>query len=223
MATAITPLGVSALSLLCERDMHPYEMYQLLIARAEDRVVKVRPGSLYHAVDRLQAAGLVRATGTERDGNRPERTTYTITDAGRAALEERLTQMLRTPADEFPAFPLAVAQAHILPADTVVQLLAARLARLEAQREFYRSGRTLIEHRQVPRRYWLDLTYQYAMVDAQITWVRQLAAEIESGELEWEPDGTGAAASGSAGASGTAGASGIPKTPKTSPTKDTES
>lgn len=199
MATTITPLGVSALSLLCERDMHPYEMYQLLISRAEDRVVKVRPGSLYHAVDRLQAAGYVRATGTERDGNRPERTTYAITDTGRTALDERLTQMLRIPADEYPAFPLAVSQAHNLSADTVVQLLTARLARLEAQREFFRSGRTLIEHRNVPRRYWLDLTYQHAMVDAQIAWVRQLVTEIESGQLDWQeqtPDaapGAGAA------------------------------
>ena len=66
-ATALTPLGVAALSLLVEEPMHPYEMYQLLIARHEDRLVKVRPGTLYHAVGRLEDQGLVTATGTDRE------------------------------------------------------------------------------------------------------------------------------------------------------------
>ena len=72
-AASLTPLGVAALSLLVEEPMHPYEMYQLLVARHEDRLVKVRPGTLYHAVGRLEEQGLVEATGTEREGNRPER------------------------------------------------------------------------------------------------------------------------------------------------------
>src|SRR6478752_4124160 len=88
--TALTPLGLAALSLLVEEPMHPYEMFQLLIARHEDRLVKVRPGTLYHAVGRLEEQGLVAATGTDREGNRPERTTYKISAAGREALTARL-------------------------------------------------------------------------------------------------------------------------------------
>ena len=42
----LTPLGLAALALLAERPMHPYEMYQTLVHRREDRNVKVRPGSL---------------------------------------------------------------------------------------------------------------------------------------------------------------------------------
>ena len=82
----VTPLGISVLALLVERPMHPYEMYRLLLERHEDRRVKIRPGSLYHTVDRMAESGLVEATGTERDGGRPERTTYRITDAESTAL-----------------------------------------------------------------------------------------------------------------------------------------
>lgn len=46
----LTPLGVASLALLAEEPRHPYEMYQVLMARHEDRLVKVRPGTLYHAV-----------------------------------------------------------------------------------------------------------------------------------------------------------------------------
>ena len=126
-ATPLTPLGVAALSLLVEEPMHPYEMYQLLMARHEDRLVKVRPGTLYHAVGRLEEHGLVDATGTDREGNRPERTTYTISAAGREALTQRLQDMLANPVNEYPSFPLAVAEAYNLPADVVVELLDRRL------------------------------------------------------------------------------------------------
>ena len=79
----LTPLAISALALLNERSMHPYEMYQLLLERHEDRIVRVTPGSLYRTVDRLTADGLAEATGTGREGNRPERTTSAIPSAVR--------------------------------------------------------------------------------------------------------------------------------------------
>jgi DNA-binding PadR family transcriptional regulator len=96
----LTPLAVAALALLAERPMHPYEMYQTLITRSEDRLVKVRPGSLYHTVDRLTRQGFVEAVGTDRGGNRPERTTYNITESGQLALSERVAEMLATPVNE---------------------------------------------------------------------------------------------------------------------------
>jgi DNA-binding PadR family transcriptional regulator len=76
----LTPLGVSVLALLRERPMHGYEMFQTLVARREDRIVKVRPGSLYHVVYRLAQEKLIRQTSTGRAGNRPERTIFEITD-----------------------------------------------------------------------------------------------------------------------------------------------
>ena len=110
MAGALTPLAVSVLALLAERAMHPYEMYQLLLDRHEDELVKVRPGSLYHTVERLDGLGHVRACGTERSGNRPERTTYEITSTGRAALRWRLLEMLNAPVNEYPEFPVALSE-----------------------------------------------------------------------------------------------------------------
>ena len=47
---------------------------------------------MYHTVARLLRAGLIAEVGTDRDGNRPERTTYTLTPAGREALAERQRQ-----------------------------------------------------------------------------------------------------------------------------------
>ncbi|MFD6388974.1 PadR family transcriptional regulator [Nocardia sp. NPDC060259] len=183
---AMTPLAIAVLALLDERPMHPYEMYQLLIARREDLLVKVRPGSLYHAVARLVADEMVRAEGTEREGNRPERTMYRITDAGRDALRARIAELLRTPVPEYPIFRVALAEAHNLPREQVVALLGERveqqgkaLADLDAMIEWARVNA-------VPRRYCVVLEYMRATTKADLDWIQQFAAELDSGAVEWE-------------------------------------
>ncbi|WP_245413346.1 PadR family transcriptional regulator [Arthrobacter celericrescens] len=98
--------------------------------------MKVRPGTLYHAVGRLEADGLLEATGTDRDGRRPERTTYRTTDEGNAALAQRLAGMLSDAVNEYPVFPHAIAGAHNLPSDVVLELLDTRLGALEEQLAF---------------------------------------------------------------------------------------
>ena len=183
--TPLTPLGLAALSLLVEEPMHPYEMYQLLMARHEDRLVKVRPGTLYHAVGRLEEQGLVLATGTDREGNRPERTTYDISEAGREALTRRLQDMLARPANEYPSFPLAVSEAYNLPAGVVIELLDRRLVDLQEQLEFLAAAEGRVRMKGVERKYWIDMEYQQTMLRAEAGWIRDLQEQLRSGHLAW--------------------------------------
>ncbi len=181
----ITPLGVAVLALLVERPMHPYEMFQLMTQRAAERVVKVRPGSLYHAVDRLAGQGLVRSIGTERDGNRPERTTYEITEPGHLALTQRLSDILSRPVNEYPALPLALGEAHNLPRETVGALLERRLAALGATLDALLAGRERVTERGVPERFWIDLELQIAMTQAEVRWIADLVDRLRSGAIDW--------------------------------------
>jgi DNA-binding PadR family transcriptional regulator len=183
----IGPLAVAALGLLLERPMHPYEMVRLLLARSEDRLVKVRPGSLYHVVDRLHADGLVRPVGTERAGNRPERTTYAITAEGVDAMGDWVRQALSTPAAEYPRFPLALGEAHNLPREDVVRRLRRRLVALRGQDAELAGGEEVVRAKSLPERFWLDLPYTRALLAAEIGQLTTLADRIESGDLSW-PD-----------------------------------
>src|SRR6202044_734364 len=114
MAYQLNSLGISVLALLRGRPMHGYEMFQTLVERHADRIVKVRPGSLYHVVDRLTEEKLIRRAATARDGKRPERAIYEITDAGAEALADRVGQLIAVPAYEFPQFAVALAQIDTL-------------------------------------------------------------------------------------------------------------
>ncbi|WP_431278492.1 PadR family transcriptional regulator [Leifsonia poae] len=186
--TPLTPLSVAALALLMERPMHPYEMYQTLVQRSEDRMVKVRPGSLYHTVDRLAGQELVRATGTEREGNRPERTTYEITERGSLALSERVTEILATPINEYPEFPVALGESHNLPVETVIQLLRNRISLLSADLALIEAGVRDLEAKKLPRKYWINVQYSRALREVEVTWLESLIDDLESGELSWSEE-----------------------------------
>ncbi|MGU3435767.1 PadR family transcriptional regulator [Actinomycetes bacterium M1A6_2h] len=188
--TPLTPMAIAVLALLFERAMHPYEMYQLLIARKEDRLLKIRPGSLYHTVDRLAERELVASVGTDRDGNRPERTTYEVTDAGKDALRQRLTELLGQPAEEFPQFTLALSEAHNLSAEAASALLKNRIELLQKDLD----DLLLIAESVVSKRvYYVGLEYTIAMRTAELSWLRGFVLDIDTGSLDWQPHNLSAA------------------------------
>ena len=131
MAYQVTSLGISVLALLRERPMHGCEMFQTLTARHADWMLKVRPGSLYHVVNRLTEEKLIRRTGTARNGNRAERTTYELTDAGVDALSSRLRELPAGPVNEFEKFVVGLAEIHHLDTATALGALGRRISALD--------------------------------------------------------------------------------------------
>ncbi|MFF2772889.1 PadR family transcriptional regulator [Streptomyces bacillaris] len=187
-APSLTPLAVAALALLAEGPTHPYEMYQTLVLRSEDRLVKVWPGSLYHTVDRLARQELVRATGTEREGNRPERTTYEITEEGTLALGERVADIIATPVNEFPEFPLGLGEAHNLPLETVIDLLRKRIGLLRADIALLDDGIHRVTAKGLPAKYWLDVRYLRTMAEADVAALDALIDDLASGAISWDEE-----------------------------------
>ena len=55
----------------------------------------VKPGSLYGALHRMEAEGIVEAVRTEQEGKRPARTVYGITEEGRGELAAHRDEALR--------------------------------------------------------------------------------------------------------------------------------
>jgi DNA-binding PadR family transcriptional regulator len=184
--TDLTPLAFAALGLLAESPMHPYEMFQTMLQRREDRNVKVRPGTLYHQVGRLADLGYAEVVGTDRAGNRPERTTYSITDAGRAALEAGLRHMVAEPADEYPQFRLAVSHVDNLPVEDVAAAFRARITALRTQRDGYDEAAAGLQAKELAERYWLDVSYVRAMLTAQLEWLTAIAERVERGDIPWD-------------------------------------
>src|SRR2546423_11801879 len=100
-----TPLALAVMNLLMERPMHPYEMKSKMKERGHDQVIKIKGGSIYDTVERLEAGGFIKSQETSREGRRPERTVYAITEAGREETRDWLAEVGSQPGHEYP--PLA--------------------------------------------------------------------------------------------------------------------
>ncbi|QDP97665.1 PadR family transcriptional regulator [Microlunatus elymi] len=181
----LTTLAVSVLALLAERPMHPYEAYGVLMQRRADWLVKVRPGSLYHTVERLDRDGLVEATGTEREGGRPERTTYAITDDGYTALEQWVRKTLADPGREYPRFPVALAEAHNLPAQAVIELLTSYLQLIDSEIAVGEAATQQLRARPLQEAHWLEVDYLLALRRAERDWIANTIHRLQTKELPW--------------------------------------
>src|SRR5215469_12615399 len=124
------PLALAVLVLLYERPMHPYEMAATLKERRKEDSIKLRYGSLYTVIELLLARGFIRAKATSREGKRPERTVYVLTDAGREELFDWMRDLLRDPVKEYPQFEAGLCLMPVLPPEEAMALLRDRAAHL---------------------------------------------------------------------------------------------
>jgi len=172
------------LALLREDAMHPYEMIRLMRQRHDDRIVSITNGTMYHTVARLEKGGLVAEVGVDRDGNRPERTTYALTDAGDAAVTEWVRREL--PRTDRPAeFRVALAESHNLPRDEAIALLQTRLAALAADLEVHRAGSAKAREHSVIEQYLVEVDRQLALLAADHDWLAAFLPRLAHPDFVW--------------------------------------
>ena len=125
--------------------------------------------------------------GTSREGRRPERTVYAITDAGRRELREWLRDLVKEPRHEYPHFVAALSLIGALPPDEVVELLGHRRDRLDAQRAGSREliDRTLADG--VHPLFLVEEEYRLALLDAEVAFVDRFVAQITDPREGWGP------------------------------------
>src|SRR5687768_5466140 len=92
--------ALAILSAVTMRPMNPYEMATSLRAWGKDQDMAIKWGSFYTVVSNLNAHGLIAAVESGRAGNRPERTVYAITDAGRAEMVDWARELVSLPTTE---------------------------------------------------------------------------------------------------------------------------
>ena len=188
---ALTPLALAAMELLHDGPKHPYEIHQTMQEREVWRLVKLTTGSLYHAIERLDRDGLIEAVETSREGRRPERTIYRLTEAGRDAFAERLRAMVAEPVLEYPQFAVGVAFLHTLDrADALVQLRRRAVA-LEATIAAEQVYCTRLTDLGLHELYWADVRLRLRQRETELAWTNELIDRLETRQLTW-PQGPGA-------------------------------
>ncbi len=173
-------LALSLLTLLMQRPMYPYEMASTLRHRGKDQAIKINWGSLYTIVQNLEKYGFIETVEVAREGRQPERTTYQITEAGRAELMDWLRELLSVPEREYSRFEAALGESAILPPEELAGLLRQRLDTLDAVNAQQQAELETVET-QIPRLFLIESEYYLALRRAEADWVRALLTELTDG------------------------------------------
>jgi DNA-binding PadR family transcriptional regulator len=173
-------LALAVLATVYQRPMHRYEMASMMRARGKDQDMDIKWGSLYTVVQNMEKHGFLEAIGNTRQGARPERTIYQITQAGKREMLDWTRELISTPQPEHPKFVAGLSAMAALPPQEVITLLRTRLATLAdsitAQRaELAECGKD------VPRLFLVENEYTVAILEAESNWVHSLLDELTSG------------------------------------------
>lgn len=178
------PVVLAVLGTLLERPMHPYQLAQVLPGHG----VPVNRGSLYDTIEAMAGAGWIEARPAERQGGRPQRTPYALTETGQLELARRLDAQIREPRPEFPEFLGAVSHIGVLGPRRAADALAERAGRLAARiAELQQHLNEALGSGNVPRLFVIEAEYALAMLRAERDWVLELIEDITSRRLPWPP------------------------------------
>jgi DNA-binding PadR family transcriptional regulator len=178
------PLALAVLACLHERPMHPYEMASTMRERGKEQSIKLNYGSLYTVVDNLAKYGLIEAMEARREGRRPERTVYQLTDTGRVKLDAWMSELLSAPVKEYPQFEAALSLMPVLHPDTVLDLLRLRIRALEKEISGERLVIDAASKAGLPRLLLIEAEFHLVLRETELAWVRDLVGELAAGTLE---------------------------------------
>ena len=137
----------------------------------------VRPGSLYGALHRLAAEGLIEPVRTEQSGNLPARTVYSITAEGQRELRALRSEALAEVGPRPDPVDLALAMSSDLDEDVLrgyvqdrIGVLTAQAARVEHQAQRAWPDQTVAD----------DLVIEHARlrIGAELAWHRLVLDQI---------------------------------------------
>lgn len=114
--------------------VHGYFLRRELLTWHVDEWANIQPGSIYNALRSLEKDGYIEETGTAAEGNRPERTTYRMTQSG----EVEFLRLLRRALWNVETFDIKPVMAltsfmYALSRDEVVEALEHRVKEIDAK------------------------------------------------------------------------------------------
>jgi DNA-binding PadR family transcriptional regulator len=178
-------LGLAVLAYLTREPMHPYELGRTLRHNDDGRSIKFSHGSLYMVVQQLAKAGFIAPRETSRQGQRPERTVYALTEAGSRELHDWMRELVEDPKHEYPQFVAALSLIGAMHPDDVVDLLHERLRRLAEDRAEIRA---LIDDTVTAGSHPLFLVeeeYRLALLWGESLFVKRFIDQITDPEHGW--------------------------------------
>ena len=157
--------------------LHGHQIRQQAQTDRTETWTDIQVGSVYGALKRLANENLIREVRTEKVGNRPERTVYEITPAGRRSLAAIHEAALRELDHHHDPFDLALAQSRSIPEEHLEQIVENRIGALRVQLAEQRHAATTADPflNEAER---LVIQHLIARTEAEIRWHAEVATRL---------------------------------------------
>ncbi len=171
------------LGILHRGDMHPYEIKRSLKSAHAESYIDFDVGTLYYAVRKLTASGLIEKKGRETVGNHGERTIYGITEDGRARFQDLISETLTGNRKFYhPLFP-ALLFLHLTDQTEAAEIV---LERLEEMKRNFAASSKFVEiagsHLSLGMRLGLENANLHQEVE--IKWLEKLHGHLQNGDIK---------------------------------------
>lgn len=173
-------LRVFILGNLCEGNHHPYDIKKMLKSDNLEDVQKINDGRLYYNFEVLLKQGYIEKIEVTREENRPEKTTYGITDAGRKVLEEEIYAAFKNFKDVKSLYSSTVFLKHADPVKLAF-LIEEAIQKLQTAKKRIVEDWNLLKHR-TPLNVHLIQEHSLSFMELEISWLKKLLAYVR-GEL----------------------------------------
>jgi len=184
-ATRLLVLGVVRMS----GRAHGYQVRRELLSWRADKWGNVQPGSIYHALKKMTAEGLLEQVEDAEASAGPDRVAYRLTEDGETEFLLLLTDALSSQEATGYSLSAAVTLMPTLPRDQVLSLLRLQLSHREAQ---LTSTHYALEHAvdlgKPPHVAELYRLWS-AHAEADVTWMKGLIARVEAGDYVMAGEG----------------------------------
>ena len=176
----LTTPDLVLLSLLAERPMHGYHANLELERRQVRDWAGISRPQVYYSLDKLAHLGFIRSSSSDQPVAGPERTVFTTTASGRAALADALEREDWTTQRDRPPFLTWIALSWQARPGVLARQLGRREQFLEKELEreaaTVRAVRAEVGHRFHEALWMLSLAIE--QLRAELRWLRRLQREV---------------------------------------------
>jgi DNA-binding PadR family transcriptional regulator len=174
-------MEAAILGLLCEGSQYGYDLDRIIQERGMRNWTQIGFSSIYYVLKRLERSGLIQGTVEAVEG-KPSRRNYTVTEAGRAAMKEKVADALSGCPKLVSPFDLGLANINILSQNEAMVCLRSHLESLDVRARFLERGIAESMGRGDP--YHVTILFELPLVqlEAERECIEKLLVRMEDGE-----------------------------------------
>ena len=173
-------IRIVLLGLLYEKPLHGYEIKHIIEDHMDDWT-DIKVGSIYFSLNKLSDEGNIEILDELREGNRPAKTIYQITDEGRKEFLRLLTKLWMSEDNTIYTMDVGIYFLTHLDKETLAGMLDKRIENMTRSKEYLESHiQEQKENKFIPAHAFAIMDHTYRHMNAEYDWLKSLQENLDS-------------------------------------------